>query len=142
MAETNDIIWTDKKRPFLGLPWSFTRYSLTDDRLIITRGFLSKIEDEIRLYRILDIQWHQTFWQRICGVGCVVIKSADKSMGNFEIRNIKNSKEVKNKLSDLIEENRDKKRVVNREYMSAMDGEDDDNDDDVHGDFDGDGFPD
>ena len=38
--EKNDILWTDKKRPFFGLPLSFTRYTLTKDKLIITVQFL------------------------------------------------------------------------------------------------------
>ena len=28
-----NLLWTDKKRPFLGLPWSFTRYTITPEKL-------------------------------------------------------------------------------------------------------------
>lgn len=38
-------------------------------------------------------------------------------MGNFNLVNVKNPVQVKEQLSKLIEENRDKKRVTNREYM-------------------------
>ena len=51
------------------------------------------------------------------------MKSADKTLGDFEIKNIKNSKEVKEQLSKLVEEMRDKKRVVNRELMMEDDEE-------------------
>ena len=53
MARQDDrgtILWTDKKRTFLGLPLSFTRYYLTDHQLITRVGFLSIKEDEIELY--------------------------------------------------------------------------------------------
>ena len=42
-----DYIWTDKKRTFLGLPLSFTRYILTEKKLITQTGFLSIHEDEL-----------------------------------------------------------------------------------------------
>ena len=51
--EEVDIIWSDRKR-HLGLPISFTKYSLSEDRLFIKTGFLNLREDEVRLYRILD----------------------------------------------------------------------------------------
>ena len=35
-----EIIWKDRKRPFMGLPLSFTRYELTEQKLLINTGFL------------------------------------------------------------------------------------------------------
>ena len=40
-----NYIWTDKKRTIFGLPISFTRYFLTEDKFITRKGFLS-IEDK------------------------------------------------------------------------------------------------
>ena len=51
---TENVIWKDRKRIIFGLPWSFTRYRLEQDKFIIDKGFLSRTEDEIRLYRITD----------------------------------------------------------------------------------------
>ena len=31
-------VWRDRKRNFLGLHWSFTEYTLSEDRLFIRRG--------------------------------------------------------------------------------------------------------
>lgn len=46
MAKNSEInyIWTDKKRTFLGLPISFTRYFLTEKKLIVRTGVLSITE--------------------------------------------------------------------------------------------------
>ena len=33
-----NYIWQDRKRTFLGLPWSFTKYMLTEDRLFVEKG--------------------------------------------------------------------------------------------------------
>ena len=111
-------IWSDRKRIFCGLPWTFTTYTLTSDRLFIETGVLGKHEDEVRLYRILDISLSRSFSQRIFGLGTIHCCSADKTMGDFDIINIKNPREVKERLSELVEHERQAKRVTNREFMT------------------------
>lgn len=126
----NNILWSDRKRTLFGLPLSFTKYSMTEERLILNTGFFNTVENEVRLYRVLDLQLTRTFWQRIFGVGTIHISSSDKSLGNFEIKSIKHSKNVKEMLSAQIEYQREAKRVVGREYMSDdidMDDDEDDN---------------
>lgn len=124
----NEIIWSDRKRVWCGLPWTFTKYELHKDKLIIKRGFFTQQEDEVRLYRILDLSLTRTFGQRIFGMGTIKCNSVDKTLKNFDIKNIKNSENVKNQLSDLIEEARKANRVSSREYMADMDDDDDDQD--------------
>lgn len=115
------IIWKDRKRPFLGLPFSFTRYSCSAEKLIIDTGFLSRKEEEIRMYRILDVTLKRSIFQRIFGVGTIHCCSADKSTPEFDIKSVKNPQNVKNMLSDLIEKARDDKRITAREFMDAED---------------------
>ena len=134
MADTNtDILWKDKKRGFLGLPLSFTKYSLTKERLFIETGFLNSVENEVRLYRILDVQMTRTLGQKMLGLGSINVHSSDASQKDFTIKNIKKPKYVKELLSELVEKQRDEKRVVNRELMASSQDEDeiDDIDDDV-----------
>lgn len=120
---STDILWKDRKRIlFLGLPWSFTRYSVSKDRFFISKGFFSVKDDEVRLYRIMDISLERSFMQRLVGVGTIKVCSGDNTMGDFEIKNIKRPKATKELLSDLVEKQRDIKRVVNRENM--IDGHD------------------
>ena len=121
--ENQKIIWKDRKRTLFGLPLSFTKYSLEEDRLFIETGFFNSVENEVRLYRIMDLQLSRTLGQKMFGLGTIKVKSADKALGDFEIKNIKNSKEVKEQLSKLVEEMRDRKRVVNRELMMEDDEE-------------------
>ena len=115
----DQIIWKDRKRTLFGLPLSFTRYSLSEDRFFISTGLFSVNEDEVRLYRILDVSLKMSFWQRIFGVGTICVSSSDKSMENFEIKSVKKPREVKEQLSQLVEKNRDAKRVTNREFMGG-----------------------
>ena len=116
MAERN-VIWSDRKRTLFGLPLSFTKYTLTEERLFIQTGLFTTVEDEVRLYRILDVKLTRTLGQKIFGVGSIHVCSADKSMADFEITSVKNSADVKEKLSELVEKNRVEKSVMNREAM-------------------------
>lgn len=120
------MVWEDRKRTLFGLPWSFTKYSLDEERLYIKKGFLTQQEDEVRLYRIMDVSLTKTLGQRMFGVGTIHCKSADKTLGDFDILNVKKPGDVKEQLSKLVEEQRDKKRVTNREYMSDHDDDMDD----------------
>ena len=122
---TPEIIWKDRKRTLFGLPWSFTRYELTKDRLFINTGFFKTNEDEVRLYRIMDVSLTRTLFQKMFGLGTISCCSADKTLGDFQIKNVKKSREVKELLSQSIEEERTKKRISGREYMSDEHDEED-----------------
>ena len=73
-----EIPWADRKR-ILGMPISFTRYSIDEERLYVKKGLLRTELNEILLYRILDVRSTQTLWQRIFGVGTLTLYSADQS---------------------------------------------------------------
>lgn len=121
-ANQDELVWRERKRLlFFGLPWTFTVYRLTKDRLLIKRGFFTTREDEVRLYRILDISLKRTLIQKMFGLGTIECHSSDKTMGHFDITNIKKSYDVKRLLSDLIEKERMEKRVSNREFISDAD---------------------
>ena len=109
----SEYLWTDRKRTIFGLPLSFTVYKLTEET-----GFLSKKEEEIRLYRILDITLNRPLGQRLFGVGTIHCCSGDKSSPEFDIQKIKNPVAIKNLLSDLVEKQRDEKRISAREFMN------------------------
>lgn len=119
-----NVIWKARKNNFLGLPWTFTVYGFSEDRLFVKSGILSTREDEVRLYRITDITLTRSFWQRIMRMGSIQISSSDKSMGNFTLKNIKNCDKIKEQLSELIEKERDSKRVLSREFVGFNDMED------------------
>lgn len=112
-----NIVWKDRKRTFLGLPWSFTRYSMSDERLFISKGCLKITDDEVRLYRIMDISLTRTLGQRLFNLGTIHCCSGDKTLKDFSIESIKNPLVVKEQLSELVEAQRDAKRVVSREFL-------------------------
>ena len=110
MAVNIEYIWKGKKCYF-GLPISFTRYAVSEDRLFLSTGFFTIKDEEVLLYRIRDINTSRTLWQRIFGVGTVTVISSDKSMPTLEMKNIKNPLEVKELLHEKVEEMKIRRRV-------------------------------
>ena len=121
-----DIIWTDRKRIIFGLPWTFTKYILTKEKLLVETGILNKDQEEIRLYRIMDMTLKRSLWQRLFGLGTIHCCTADKSSPELDIQWIPDSQNVKELLSDLVEAERMEKRVSSREFFSDSDGDLDD----------------
>lgn len=123
--EEDKVVWQDRKRwTFFGLPLYFTKYSLTKNRLFISSGLLTSIYDEVRLYRITDVSVKRTLFQKIFGLGSIFCKSSDKTLGDFEIKNIKKVLEVNKQLSELVEEERKKHIESIRETLYDVDNHD------------------
>ena len=122
MSITIEYLWKDRKRYF-GLPLSFTRYSLSEDRLFTSVGFLNIKDDEILLYRVRDIDTSRTIWQRIFGVGTVIVSSSDKTMPSLVLKNIKDPVFVKELIHKQVEEMKIRRRVRFGEIMTDADGD-------------------
>ena len=123
-------LWKDRKR-WLGMPLSFTRYALSEDRLFQSVGFLNIKDEEVLLYRVRDIDTSRSLFQRIFGVGTVVVMSSDKSTPTLELKNIKNPMEVKELLHRQVEEMKIRRRVRVGEIMTADDTDDEFDDSDL-----------
>ena len=113
------MIWRDRSRLWCRLPWTFTVYKFDEDRLYIERGLFNKKFDEVRLYRVLDISVTRSFGQRLFGLGSIHLNTSDKTLGDFTLKNITKCMDVKEQLSECVEDQRDKKKVVTREYVSG-----------------------
>lgn len=116
-----NFIWRERKRNALGLPWTFTTYALAEDRLFVKSGLLKTVENEVRLYRVLDLSMSKTLSQKIFRIGTIQVYSGDKTQGDFELKNIRNPEAVKEQISQLVEANREKKRVASREFIDGDD---------------------
>lgn len=117
-----NYIWSDKKRTLFGLPLSFTRYTLTSEKLLIKIEFLSIKEEEIKLYRILDFTVRKTLFQRIFGVGDIELHTADRSTPIFIMKGVKNVDNIKELISQKVEEVRvDRKVRVREEFHNDLD---------------------
>lgn len=140
----NQELWHDRKR-ILGMPLSFTRYSVEEERILSKAGLFRTEINEILLYRILDIKLVKTLGQKLFGVGTITLYTADSNQSTFELKNIKRPDKVRRFLSKIIEQRREEKRVQGKELFGVAGG--------IHGDYaaasprpfadlDGDGIPD
>jgi len=129
MAINIEYLWKDRKRYF-GMPLSFTRYMLSEDRLFISVGFLNIKDDEILLYRVRDIDTQRSLWQRIFGVGTVTVISSDQTMPQLVLKNVKDPVFVKELIHKQVEDMKIKRRVRFGEIMTSdMDGDGEPDDD-------------
>ena len=129
-----EYIWKDRKR-FMGMPLSFTRYAMSEDRLFLSKGFLNIRDEEVLLYRIRDINTSRSLWQRLFRVGTVTALSSDKTMPTFIMKNVKRPLDVKELLHKQVEEMKIARRVRLGEVIA------DNYDADGDGDFDEDAEP-
>ena len=123
-----NYLWSDRKR-HLGLPLSFTRYAISEDRLFLSTGFLNIKDDEVLLYRIRDISMNRTLWQRIVGVGCITVQSSDHSTPTLVLQNVKHPVEVKELLHRQVEEMKIQRKVRFGEITTSCGHDHDDLDD-------------
>lgn len=102
-----NVLQEERKRwSFLGLPLTFTKYILTNKKLVVTSGLFVSHENEILLYRILDMSYTRSLLQKMFGLGSLTISSQDVSSPTLVIKNIKNSRNFKELLSEQIESER------------------------------------
>lgn len=111
------LLWKDRKRYF-GLPLSFTKYAISEDRLFQSTGFLNLRDEEILLYRVRDISLARTFGQRIFGVGSITVTSSDKSRPILVIQSVKDPVMVKELLHEQVEAMKLRRRVRYGEFDS------------------------
>ena len=118
-----EYTWKDRKR-ILGLPITFTRYRLSEDRLFCEKGFFNIKADEVLLYRVRDLQLNMSLGQRIFGVGTICVVSSDKSVPHLDLKNVKNPREVKELIHQNVEAAKDKRRMRTTEIMGDAASED------------------
>ena len=125
----NEYIMRERKRwGFLGIPWTFTVYTLKEKKLVIDRGLFTSIREEILLYRIVDMSYSRTLGQKIFGLGTVKVYSKDKTNPNLEIKNIRHSNDFYESLSEAVENDRIRMKMRQSELIDVDYPTDTDND--------------
>lgn len=114
--EPINYLWKDRKR-HLGLPLSFTRYRLSEDRVFCETGFLNIHEEEVLLYRVRDLELRMSLGQRLFGVGTVCVHSSDKTSPHLDLKNVKHPREVKELIYRNVEDAKDRRGLRSTELM-------------------------
>lgn len=111
-------LWRDRKR-YLGMPLSFTSYTLNAEKLLINTGLLNLREEEVLLYRVRDVGMRQSLAERIFGVGTICVTSSDATVPHLELVHVKNPRKVKDVLSKCVEESRRRNGIRSTELMGG-----------------------
>lgn len=121
MSNKNTYLWSDRKH-FMWFPFSFTTYYIENDRLMIKEGLLSTTINETLLYRIVDLTFHQSLAGKIFGTGDIIVKSKADATPELVLKNIKKPLKVRNMLSQIVEESRQKRNVIGKEFYDDKPG--------------------
>ncbi|HHY64155.1 MAG TPA: PH domain-containing protein [Clostridiaceae bacterium] len=113
-----EYLWKDRKR-YLGLPLSFTRYYIRDQRLYYSKGLFNTVEEELLLYRVLDIKLSRTLGDKLVGVGTITLFTADKTNTKLDLVRVKNPKQVRDMISRLVEAERARINIQGRELFGV-----------------------
>jgi uncharacterized membrane protein YdbT with pleckstrin-like domain len=132
LIDDNSIIFTERKRIlFFGLPWTFTKYTISPGVITINRGFLNTTEDSCYMYKVQDVKLSTTFAERLFGLSTIICYTGDVTDPELRLIHIRHAKDIKSYLLKTSEEARMKRRTLNTMDIGA------------HGlDLDGDGIPD
>lgn len=123
--EEKQVMYRERKRIlFLGLPWTFTKYTITEDMITIDSGFLKVEENDCYMYKIQDVKLTATLLERMFGLGTITCFTGDVTNPLLVISHVKRAKEIKNYLLHASEEARMKRRTLNTLDIGAEEIED------------------
>ncbi len=78
-----ELLW--QGRPFLSL---VLNYTITTERIKITSGLLGKAHENVELIRVQDVDYSQTFGERMLKIGDITVRSHDPNHPEIVLRNI------------------------------------------------------
>lgn len=114
------MAFVEKKRwLFFGLPFTFTKYAVTEEQITINSGFFTRVENDCYMYKIQDTVLSVSLLQRVFGIATVICKTSDVTHGQLVLKNIKNAKQIKNFIVECSEEQRMKRRTINTLNIDA-----------------------
>lgn len=119
------MVYKERKRwVFFGLPFTFTKYTVTDEMITVNSGILNSKEDDCYMYKVIDVRLEQSIFERIFGLGTVVCYGGDVTDPTLRLQHIRHSKEIKNFVLHASEEERLKRRTVRTQDITGdfMDG--------------------
>jgi Uncharacterized conserved protein len=110
-----------KRSLFLGLPLSFTKYAIAEEKITITTGFLDITEDDAFMYKIQDVRLTRSLMERICKLGTITCYTGDTTHPELNFVHIRHFSEIKDFIMQYSEEARRKRRALHTMNIDAED---------------------
>ena len=105
--------FTEKKRIlFFGLPWTFTKFTITEDVITIRAGFFKVVEDDCYMYKVQDVKLESTLAERMLGLSTVVCYTGDTTHQKLVMPHIRNGRAIKDFIFEQSEKARLKRRTI------------------------------
>lgn len=121
MADTQKVSFEERKRIlFLGLPWTFTKYSIREDMINVRKGFLKTIEDDCYMYKVTDVKLETSLLERIVGLGTVICYTGDVTDSTLKLEHIKNARAIKDFILSSSEKERIKRRTLTTQNIGSV----------------------
>lgn len=117
--ETEEVYVERKRWLFLGLPFTFTRYTVNEEVITIEEGLLNTTENDCYLYKVQDVQLKTSLIERLFGLGTVACYTGDNTHPQLYLAHVKHAKEIKNYILKTSEEARRKRRTLNTLNINA-----------------------
>ena len=116
----DEVIFTERKRwLFFGLPFTFTKYTITPSLVTIDQGLFNTVEDDCYMYKVQDVKLNTTFFEKIFKLGTIICFTGDVTNPELRLVHIKHAKEIKSYLLKQSETARLKRRTLNTVDIGA-----------------------
>ena len=113
-GEAEEVKYQERKRIlFFGLPWTFTKYTISQDMITVDEGLIKVEENDCYMYKVQDVKLTATLPERIFGLGTIICYTGDVTDKELRLSHIKHAKEIKNYLLKASEAARIKRRTLN-----------------------------
>ncbi len=113
-----------KRWLFLGLPFTFTKYTIKEDIITIDTGLFKTVENDCYMYKVQDVQHSATLIEKMFRLGTVVCFTGDTTHPQLILEHIKNSRTIKDFILEQSEQARLKRRTVNMLDIGSGDMQD------------------
>ena len=86
----DEVMFSERKRwLFFGLPFTFTKYTISPSLVTIKQGLLNTTEDDCYMYKIQDVKLSTSFFERIFGLGTITCYTGDITNPELKLTHIK-----------------------------------------------------
>ena len=116
----DEVIFTERKRwLFFGLPFTFTKYTITPSLVTIDQGLFNTVEDDCYMYKVQDVKLNTSLFEKIFKLGTIICFTGDVTDPELRLVHIKHAKEIKSYLLKQSETARLKRRTLNTVDIGA-----------------------